>query len=129
MKLAKRKQVISNERIQDTTNAVGPSEVFQSCWKDDQSRCLAMKTLTEKHGAEFVVVAWPQDSRNTPFFLSEVARFGQENGVLTVDLSEALGKHDPRKRKLPDGHPNPFGHGIAADEIFNKVFKGRLSGL
>ena len=123
MKLNKSGQVVPYERIHDTTNAVGPSETYQSCWKDDQLRLLEMKILSEQHGAEFVVVAWPQYSRNTSFFLNEIARFGKENGILTVNLSEALEKHDRTKRVLPDGHPNPFGHRIAAEEIFDKVFR------
>jgi hypothetical protein len=123
MRLAKSGQVVPYERIHDTTNAVGPSETYQSCWKDDQSRLLAMKILAEQHGARCAVVAWPQHSRNTSFFLREVARFGKEHGILTVNLSEALEKHDRTKRVLPDGHPNPFGHRIVAEEIFDKAFK------
>lgn len=95
----------------------GPSTLFKSLWQLDRARILEMRDRAAAQGARLIVAGWPQRTRDTEYFLSQIAALNQE-GIIGVDLSRSLGDYSEASFIIAgDGHPSPLGHATAARQL------------
>lgn len=126
------RQVIQlKQRNADESRAV-PNErrakalaAFRDLWKADAERIRDMQALCEKHGAEFVVLHWPQPSAEG---WNETVRTGlealaEEDGLLALTgIEERFKEHSHAELTIPgDGHPSVLAHEIVAGYLADEL--------
>lgn len=95
----------------------GPGRLFKSLWQLDRARILDMRDQAAAQGARLIVAGWPQRTRDTAYFLSQIAALNQ-NGITGVVLSESLGDYTEASFMIAgDGHPSPLGHAAVARQL------------
>ena len=120
--LASTGRAVVNARVSPGTDAAPDSTVFQACWRDDRSRLVMMRDLAASKGAALILVAWPQRTNDTAFFLTEMRRLAADARIPLVDLSEPLSRHsDDALRIAGDGHPTALAHAVVAEEVLRAL--------
>ncbi len=118
LSLASTGRAVPNARVNEGSRETASSSTFRSCWEADRLRLLAMRDLAASRGARLILVAWPQSTNNTSFFLAEMRNLAREQGIPLVDIAVSLERHSGEALKISgDGHPSPVAHAIAAEEI------------
>lgn len=121
LRLQMQNRQVANAYAMDRTGGVRP-EVFERLVISDVRRLMQMARLAEQHGAKFVLVAWPQQTPNTPSFLTAMQSFAISQDVSYIDLSTALAKYPIADYTLPnDHHPSELGHRIIAEQLYSVI--------
>ena len=88
-----------------------------------------IQAIAEKNGIPVLLVVFPysfgEEWSSYPYrdLHSQVVDAGRESGFFTVDLYDAYAKHTPNELMVApgDGHPNYFGHRLAAESIHEAI--------
>jgi hypothetical protein len=124
--LGKTNRGVVNSKIDDSRGLVdGPTRVFRDCLEQDRARLAAMKALTDRAGAKFVLLAGgphvciiPREKMdaNTRLFLDELNALCKEQGIIQPDLPAALAGHSVLElTQLPiDSHPSALWNRLTA---------------
>lgn len=129
IRLSLNKRQVPNA-VGDTASDDGDvSPRFRHYWKQDKLRLLSMNDLVQNKGSKLVVVAWPLGTRNTSFFLDEVANLQLVHDVNVLDLSSVLAQKEGGNNMIipGDGHPNADAYRLVSRYILDKVISESIS--
>ena len=129
IRLSSNNRQVPNAVVETASDDGDVSPRFRHNWKQDKLRLLAMNALAQNKGSKLIVVAWPLGTRNTSFFLDEVANLQVVHDVNVLDLSGVLAqKEGGNNLFIPgDGHPNADAYQLVSRYILDKVISENIA--
>ncbi len=100
-------------------------ETFRKLWESDAQRIREMKALCDKNDALFVVLHWPQPSREEwdKIVESGLVSMAEETGLIALtDLDDRFAGRTREELSIPgDGHPSVLAHELVAGYLAGEL--------
>ena len=106
----------------------------REAWAENLGDLQELARMTRQKGIPLMLVIFPNGFQLEPEYSDAriqaiLEEFAETNGVPVVDLLPAFKRESQEGTVplfLPDSHPNPKGHRLAAEEIYETLVAKRL---